>query len=118
MAKHKVLVFGGRDYTDAVMVDRALSQFWKVHGQFAIIEGGARGADRLGRQWGRSKGLCVITVDADWDSYRKGAGHVRNAWMMMYCEPTYGIGFPGGSGTADMRALLENAKVPLWLPAS
>lgn len=113
---HKVLVFGGRDFNDADAMSKALTYFWKTNGQFAVIEGGARGADRHARSWARSNGLPVLTVDADWHSYGKAAGAVRNGWMLTYGAPTYAIGFPGGNGTADMRKRVEQMGIPLWLP--
>lgn len=116
MSGHKVLVFGGRDFNDVDAVSKALTHFWKTNGQFCVIEGGARGADRQARLWARAHGLPVLTIDADWQSYQKAAGHIRNIWMLTYGQPTYAIGFPGGRGTADMRERIRNSAVPMWLP--
>lgn len=116
MSAIKCLVYGGRAYSDAPMVQQCLAEFWRINGEFAIIEGGARGADRLARQWGINNGLCVLTSEANWLSYGKTAGHVRNAWMLKYGQPTHAIGFPGGTGTANMTRQLQAAGVWLWLP--
>lgn len=113
---HRVLCFGGRDFSDVTRIDAALSAVAGKLGPFAIIQGGARGADRLSGAWGRERGLCVIEVAAPWTFYGNGAGPLRNSWMLEHCAPTYAVGFPGGKGTADMRAKLFAAAVPLWEP--
>lgn len=113
---HKVLCFGGRDYVDHAMVDQCLTALRQILGDFAIINGGARGADSLCAAWGRANGLPVITVDANWTFYDKRAGHLRNGWMLELCGPTYAVGFAGGRGTADMAAKVRAAGVTLWEP--
>lgn len=98
----RVLVCGGRDYRDVVRAFYVLDEYHKKHGITVLIEGGAQGADRLGRQWALGKGLPVITMEANWSFYGKSAGPVRNEWMMQLALPDVIIAFPGGSGTADM----------------
>lgn len=112
MTKLRVLVFGGRDYTDAQMVDRALSML----DVGCIIHGGARGADTLAGEWGKRRGLPVLRIDAPWDTHGKGAGPVRNQWMIDWAMPTYAVGFPGGVGTRDMAHRCMVAGLPLWRP--
>lgn len=115
---NRVLCFGGRDFADAAAVDRSLAAFFDRNGATpsAVIHGGARGADSLCGSWGKRRGLCVIRVDANWDFFNNRAGPVRNGWMLQFCFPTYGIGFPGGSGTRDMAERLRVAGVPVWWP--
>lgn len=114
---HRVLCFGGRAYVDAKMVDQCLSQLPRIlsGAPFAIIHGGARGADTLCGAWGRARGIPVACIDANWDFYGKKAGSLRNQWMLEFFLPTYAVGFPGGPGTRDMRLRLDNAKVPCWM---
>lgn len=112
MTPLRVLVFGGRDFTDAAIVDQALSMLPVG----CIIHGGARGADTLAGEWGKRKGLPVLRVDAPWDVYGNRAGPIRNQWMLDWCSPTYAVGFPGGSGTRDMAHRCTVAGLPLWRP--
>jgi hypothetical protein len=113
----RVLCFGGRDYSDAAFVDACLTQLWNLFGeQFLIINGGARGADTLCKEWGMRKAWPVITMDAPWATGGKGAGFLRNGWMIKYAFPTYAVGFPGGPGTRDMTERLKQAGVTLWNP--
>jgi len=116
-AVHRVLCFGGRTYVDAKMVDQCLSQLPRILGttSFAIMHGGARGADTLCGDWGKARGIPVARIDANWDFYAKKAGSERNQWMLEFFQPTYAVGFPGGPGTRDMRLRLDNAGVPCWM---
>ena len=114
---HRVLCFGGRDYYDDTAIAAALSELTSRLGVFAIIHGGARGADSLCGAWGAAHGCPVVIVPANWDFYGNRAGPVRNAWMLDIAFPTYAVGFPGGTGTADMLRRLERAGVPVWRPA-
>lgn len=117
LAVHRVLCFGGRAYVDARKVDEALSQLPRIlnGARFAIMHGGAEGADTLCGAWGKARGIPVAGIDANWDFYGKKAGPERNQWMLEFFLPTYAIGFPGGSGTLDMRTRLDLAGVPCWL---
>lgn len=117
MSVHRVLCFGGRQYTDAQRVDACLNHFWTLisGAPFMVIHGGARGADTLCGEWARRRGLPVARVDANWDAHGKAAGSLRNTWMLEYLQPTYAIGFPGGPGSRNMAAQLKAAGVTLWL---
>lgn len=112
----RVLCYGGRHYAALECVDWALSLLAQKHGEMVIINGGARGADALCKQWGLRKGRPVITMDAAWDTLGKMAGHTCNQWMLDYAAPNYALAFPGGTGTADMTRRVKLAGLPLWEP--
>lgn len=109
----KVLVCGGRNFSDYQAVDAVLCAL-PVEPSL-IIHGGARGADRLAKQWAIANGIHHCAVPALWDYYQRSAGMLRNKAMMLL-QPDYGVAFPGGSGTAGMVRLLIEAGVPVWQP--
>lgn len=107
-----VIVTGGRDYDDPIMVDEILD-FLRPD---LLVEGGCKtGADKFARDWAyesRESGGRVIsdTVDAEWNKYGRSAGPVRNlAMVSKYArkENVIIVAFPGGSGTANC---VKNAK--------
>lgn len=59
---------------------RQLSPYENVH----VVEGGAVGVDTKGAHWARSNGYDVIEFKADWDTYGRGAGMIRNGEMVKY----------------------------------
>lgn len=115
MAPERILVCGGRDFSDRDFVYQTLEECrqWFAE-QFCIIVGGAKGADKLGRDWAESLGVCCIVVNAPWNFYGLSAGSIRNRWMLNFCKPDLVIAFPGGNGTADMKRIALAAGVPVY----
>lgn len=112
----RILVCGGRDYKNVSAVFHALTALHAKRGISLIIEGGATGADRLGRQWVEQNGIPFSTFEADWDAYGKAAGPKRNTRMLAEGKPDGVIAFPGNRGTADMVLQAEAAGVKVWKP--
>lgn len=107
----RVLVCGGRDYADRSYVWGALSAVAALHGVACVIHGAQRGADSLGGEWARYRGVEEIAEPADWKGYGKMAGPRRNAKMLRDHAPDLVLAFPGGRGTADMVAKAMGADV-------
>lgn len=70
--------------------------------QDVIIQGGAKGADRMARDFANANDIRCEQYDADWKAHGKAAGHIRNQQMLDEGKPDVVIAFPGGAGTADM----------------
>lgn len=109
----RVLVCGGRDYTDWRHVFAELDA---IHNSdigpiTLIIEGGATGADRFAAGWALDNRVRSMRYVADWKRHGKRAGPVRNAQMLSKGKPDLVMAFPGGSGTADMAAKAEAADI-------
>ncbi len=106
----RVLVCGGRDYDDYAHVLTVLDNLHRVRGPItAIIEGGARGADTLARDWAKARLVKCVTVPADWTTHGKAAGPIRNQRMVDEFKPDLVVAFAGGRGTADMIRRAETA---------
>lgn len=116
MTAVRLLVCGGRTYNDLTSAHAALNLFASTNKVELVIQGGAKGADKLGKIWAHMQGLPCIEIDAAWGYYGKRAGHIRNAWMLDIATPNYCIAFPGGFGTADMVKACKAADVTVWQP--
>lgn len=81
----KPLIAGGRTFTNYSMLCNVVNQF-KLNVS-AIIEGGAQGADRLGRRYAEENNIPYITMHADWNKYGKRAGYIRNVEMAKALNP-------------------------------
>lgn len=53
-------------------------------GSVVIVSGGARGADALAKQYAVDRGYCYMEFPADWDTYGRRAGYIRNRAMHEY----------------------------------
>jgi hypothetical protein len=109
----RVLVCGGRDFSDTVRVYRALDELKRHNVIDAVIEGDARGADRIAGYWARKNRIDNIKFPADWDKDGRAAGPIRNERMLREGKPNLVLAFPGGKGTANMKRLAEQAGVPV-----
>ena len=63
--------------------------------------------------YAKERGVLWARYAADWKSYGKSAGMMRNR-IMLDQEPDYVVGFFGGVGTAGMIAISKAAGVPTF----
>lgn len=111
----KAIVCGGRDFKDLKYLFQVMDlclEWWKLE---TIITGGAKGADALAHEWALRRKLMTEVYHADWDTYRKPAGIIRNK-LMLAQEPNVVIAFNGGTGTENMIAISRKAGVPVFIP--
>ena len=80
--RFQVIIAGSRDFDDKDFMYEKLDYLFQDRKPTAIISGTARGADRMGEDYARSRGIQVLRFPADWDRHGKRAGYVRNAAML------------------------------------
>jgi len=119
----KVLVCGGRAYSDYAYVELILaglvaeaSAFFRmeadeVHVIFAC--GAAHGADMLATQFAKKHGHKIKLYPADWKTHGRSAGPIRNKHMLDDFKPDMIVGFPGGNGTEHMCKIGQEAGIPV-----
>lgn len=78
----KVLVCGSRDWTDHEAIDRRLGGLPGEHEDITIIHGAAPGADTMAAHAAYRRGFVPIAFPADWKTYGKRAGILRNLEML------------------------------------
>lgn len=105
----KILVCGGREFTERHVVFKFLNDFRDFNGEVTtVVTGGAKGADDLAEQWAHWNEINVKVYPAKWKQFPKAAGPIRNREMLMdNPDIAYVIAFPGGRGTNNM---IEQAK--------
>ena len=113
MRLFRVLVFGGRNWSDARSVYRMLDQAQDDHGPLLVISGGATGADTHAIDWAEMRGARLMVFRAEWKRHGLDAGPLRNQRMLDEGIPDLGIQFPGHEGTADMLERLHLKGVPV-----
>lgn len=102
------LFCGSRDWSDRDSIRRDLSS---LPPGSIVIEGGARGADRIAREEAQALGIHVATVGALWHSFGRAAGPRRNE-AMLRLAPDVVHAYPlGGPGTAHMLRAAEHAEI-------
>jgi hypothetical protein len=110
--QQRVLVCGGRDYSNRDMLFAVLDRAHAANPIVALIHGNAKGADQLADNW--AMGKCeTLTFTPAWEEHGKAAGPMRNQKMLDEGKPHMVIAFPGGRGTADMVRRANAAGVPV-----
>lgn len=126
---YRVLVTGSRSWLDSGTVWKELRAIALKAGydQMAVIHGHCRrGADRYADIWAETWRVTCERYPADWSTYRKQAGYVRNAEMVAagadeclafimpcedpYCQRLRPHGTHGATHCAD---LAERAGIPV-----
>jgi hypothetical protein len=113
----RVLVTGGRTFTDTAWLHAALDLLHSKAPISEIIEGGAPGADVRAGEWSlRRLGKKATVVEAEWEKHSRGlkhgqknpAGMIRNNEMAKM-RPDVVLATPGGNGTAHMVEVARKA---------
>jgi hypothetical protein len=98
----RVLVCGGRNYTDFPTVYDVLDEIDRKRRITHVITGGAAGADQFATGWAMARLRQPQVFLAAWGDHGKKAGPIRNQRMLDEGKPDLVVAFPGGRGTADM----------------
>jgi len=110
----KIIVCGGRAFTDHVLVDLVLGA---IHHRYVVTElatGDALGADAIAESWGFVNSIPRKIFKANWFKHGKAAGPIRNKQMLEDFKPDAVVAFAGGKGTAGMVKLAEGAGVYVY----
>lgn len=99
----RILVCGSRDWNDFGKIKMTLLSCTKDD---VVIHGGCRGADNIAGFIAKKMGLKVEVYKADWSTYGKGAGPIRNQQMLDEGKPDIVYAFhpdiENSLGTKDM----------------
>lgn len=111
----KILVTGDRNWQDYWTVLNAL----KEYGATSVVHGAAAGADTVAKNAAIDLGIEHIPYKADWKTYGRAAGSIRNRKQFDHELPDLVLAFHDNlkesKGTKDMieYALSQGAKVIL-----
>ncbi len=108
----KLIIAGGRDYWGSFVDALRLNILNKRTKITEVVSGKARGADTCGENWAISLDIPIKEFRADWDTYGKAAGGIRNIEMGRYADAV--VLFPGGTGTQDMYNVAVEFKLKIY----
>lgn len=109
----KVLVTGGRHYSNSKLVFAALDTIGADRITL-LIHGDATGADTLADNWAKANGVFIAKFPIfpnTWKKEGKKAGYLRNKLMLDVCSPDLVVAFAGNNGTKNMIELALTADV-------
>lgn len=97
-----------------LLTDKTLVNF-NIKARLIIIEGGAKGADRVARDVAIQLGLTYKTFNADWDTHGKSAGYIRNAEMVNISHGTIALYDGVSKGTKHSINLSTKKGIPIMI---
>lgn len=109
----KVIVAGSREGFVARNVFEAIEE-----SNFSITEivsGTARGVDRDGEYYAKLHNIPVKRFPADWDSYGKSAGYIRNNQMAAYADALIAVWDGKSPGTKSMIEIMKDWNKPVYI---
>ena len=114
----RVLIFGSRTFDDRESLYRIMDDHDRNKKISVVIEGEAPGADTLGREWAKARGIKVEKFPADWERYGKAAGPIRNRQMISEGKPDMAVGFVDKplmytKGSKNMHDQLVSTDIPV-----
>jgi hypothetical protein len=126
MSDLRVLICGDRNWNDPGVIQAVLNGLlWEREegGILTVIEGEARGADRMAGEWAEfepewSDNIVLLKFPAQWDKHHKAAGPIRNQQMLVEGKPDVVYAFhddlENSKGTADMVRRARKAGIPVY----
>lgn len=93
------------------IINSALSAEWTDHRMY-LIQGGARGADAMGKSYAFNHGWEVMEFPPNYAQFGKTATHIRNQ-EMVNCEPNVALFFIRNFSNGTMTTLEKAVKARL-----
>lgn len=112
----KLIVAGSRGFTNAdllaIWINELAEDQYKDKA-VSIVSGMARGADMLAWDWGKRHGVQVYEFPAEWNTYGKRAGFIRNDEMAQFADGLLAFWDGLSSGTKHMIETMEKLGKPV-----
>jgi hypothetical protein len=109
MNKTKIIIAGGRDFTEWQFFEKwcerticSLKTQWSELTDLQIVSGGARGTDALGEKFAKVYDIDLKIFPAEWDLHGKSAGYIRNSTMAEYADVLIAFWDGRSKGTKHM----------------
>lgn len=97
----RTIIAGSRTATEDD-VNRAMDQCPWTCDISIVISGKAKGADLGGEKWAKKNGIPIEEHPADWNTYGRSAGYIRNTTMGKRGEALVAVWDGVSKGTKNM----------------
>lgn len=114
----RVLICGDRNWDKPAAIEVILEGLAVTTEWLTVIEGCARGADKVACEWEDSVATHAH-YPADWNTHHRAAGPIRNRKMLEEGQPDVVFAFHDNleesKGTKDMVKIAHKAGVPVYV---
>lgn len=108
----RVIIAGSRNFNDYEFLKLTMDHLLtNITNEICIVCGMAKGADLLGERYANERGYKVCRFPADWNSFGKSAGFVRNEEMAQNADALVVFWDGKSRGTQHMIRTAERYKL-------
>ena len=113
----KVAIVGSREYPSLNEVRLLVAQLPEGS---TVVTGGAKGVDREAQYAANDRGLACIVICADWDTYGRQAGALRNVRIVAACDRLVAFWDGRSRGTQDVmrKAMAAGKPIDVHMPSA
>lgn len=111
----KMVIAGSRSFKDQQLVFKLIEISGASGFITEVVSGTARGVDKFGEEWAKSKNIPIKRFPADWDREGKAAGLLRNLDMANYADGLIAIWDGQSRGTKHMIKAMQDRNKPVWI---
>lgn len=111
----KVIIAGSRSGPSYADLTYALAQCGFREEITEVVSGSALGADAHGERWAKTFGLPVKHFLANWETYGKNAGPLRNEQMAQYADALVLVWDGQSRGSSDMLKRAKRHGLKVWV---
>lgn len=109
----RTIIAGGRDFVSYDILKKAIQQCgWMPT---VVISGVARGVDSLGEYWAQENSIPCEKFPADWETYGKRAGYLRNTQMAENAEALIALWNGESRGTKHMIDIATSRGLKIYI---
>ena len=109
----KIIIAGGRDFSNYQLLREKCNWYFSRKKPTAILCGKAKGADSLGEQYAKETHIPIRYFPADWKTYGKRAGMVRNRQMLKEADGLIAFWDGNSHGTKNMIQIAREQGIPV-----
>jgi len=111
----KIAIIGSRSFDNYGKLESFVLSRISLSDISEVVSGGARGADTLAALFAEVHNVPLRLFPAEWDSYGKQAGFLRNQKIIDYCDKVFAFWDGSSKGTSHSIELAKNAGKPTYL---
>jgi len=112
----KIIVAGGRDFTDYSRMVKVLRTFTRDIKDLQLVNGACPdGADKLSHDYAEECGIDLAEFEADWKKHGDAAGPIRNSEMAQYGHALIAFWDMKSHGTDSMIKQARKVGIPIMI---
>jgi hypothetical protein len=109
----KVIIAGGRYFDNYDLLCQKVDYYLSRQSKVEIVSGAAKGADKLGERYAEERQYPIKRFIADWGTWGKRAGYLRNEEMAEYADALIAFWDGRSKGTKHMINLAKKLNLSI-----